>query len=223
MAGSVYYIPCCGDDCIYGYIISLTDWNYCPSFKYSLDINGVDLGMVYMSCNEGCTFIQGMCYSGYGSCSGPWFSNEGGPCSRCCQNCSIYNGTNADGSPSYCADQNNRFYASKRYRSATITGGNTSDFGSTYTNFSVCNVNCGCTVIKQVGTNTLNLSRYAVSLVSDPFVETKVLIEKVRIGGSVVASTEGTIGYYFGWYTDGSMTGGPSNFSMNFPGGSLFD
>lgn len=215
MASNTYYIPCCGGSCVFGYIISFTDVNYCPSIRFSVNINGINVGY-YGSCggSYNCGTIHGKCDASGGSCS-----NILAACSACCQICCVPTGT-LNGQTTYCCEQRNTDYASERYRSASSITGNRSDwFGSTYSTFNMCQENCGCTIIRASGNNTLTLGITSVSFTGPAKTETDIRIEKVRIGGGVVAATEGRVTYSGGWSYSGSMTSS----GMSFPTGSSFD
>lgn len=198
---SAYYVPCCGNNCAYGYIISMTDLFYCPGLTFEVYINGYNL-FRYNAC--------GVCSTIYHDC---YFPN----CTDCCEQCWTPDGFGGYSS-TYTYD-----YSYARFRTASsIAGGAPDTYGSGYTTFSVCNplTPCGCSLIKSTGTNIMSIQLDPKNYIGAVYKQTLFRIEKVQIGGGVVSYREGSIirnGSFF--QTAGDML---SNFTMSFPAGSLF-
>ena len=211
MASGTYYIPCCGGNCAYGYIVSVTDITFCPNPQYNLYLNNIYIGF-HGSCSA-CGTLRQYCYSETGSCSNIWAS-----CSSCCVVCNVKNGTNPDGSSTYCNQAQTGFTSTRLRSASSITGGSTSKYGSSYNNFNICSQDCGCSTIRASGNNIFSAINVSFNYTGNPTFRTDFMVEKVMIGGSVISSTTGRITFSNGIW---SYTGGMANGAMSFSGSSF--
>lgn len=231
MAANTYYIPCCGSDCAFGYMISVGDGYYTPNMIWNVYIN--DILLTSNAPSDGFGNTGARCSTLYGKCIG-W--------SSCCQfNCSSSEYDTTLGRIIYYGCyENNYYYYYKKY----ATGGdhNTTNFPS-YVPREQVNIcqkgNCGCNVIKQSGTNVVKFSlQYpSVGFAQEAYGNTIFEITKINLlTNTAVATYSGWVaaswysdtfpynyvGFY--WSSSGvSRVGISTSWTMNMPAGSLFD